>query len=512
MANWWDKDPIAQPAQAPSNWWDNDPVQQIQGAQPANPVEPGGQRSSGYDMLETGVGGFLEGLPVVGPFIRSGVEKAAAATDAAFTDRTYADNLKFIEEDKKRLKEQNPVTDTVSQIAGGMAGMAPVVAAAPAAFGAGSGSLLSNVAAGGVSGAAVGGADAWARGQDPKTGALVGGAFGAAAPVVAKGVGAIADKVMQGRANSQAIKTAPSVDELKGMAQGAYKEAEEAGLQISGDAFARKVQEIALKAQREGLDPTLHPQATAALRRLGDTIGTEPTLQDLDILRRVVGSAANTFDNPDNARIASQMRDSLDDLLEGLQPKDVLAGDALKGSMALKKARDLWGRARKTEVIEQMFERAKTSAPNFSGSGYENALRTEFRGLAKNLKRLKQFSPAERQAIMKVARGGPIENVLRQLGKFAPTGVVSTALSGGLGFGVGGGLGAVALPTAGALARQAATQMTGRNAELASALARRGRDGLPAAQMSAEAMRRLLTGGQAAGVGLAAGVRKELAP
>jgi hypothetical protein len=67
-----------------------------------------------------------------------------------------------------------------------------------------------------------------------------------------------------------------------------------------------------------------------------------------------------------------------------------------------------------------------------------------------------------------------MENIMRMFGKFAPTGIVSTALSTGLGAVAGGGFGAVALPTAGMAARYSATRMTKANALKAEEVMRRG--------------------------------------
>src|SRR5690606_40869921 len=61
-------------------------------------------------------------------------------------------------------------------------------------------------------------------------------------------------------------------------------------------------------------------------------------------------------------------------------------------------------------------------ASQFSGSGLENALRTEFRQLAMNPKRLRRFTQEEQRAIKEVAFGNPTSNTLRQIGKLAPTG------------------------------------------------------------------------------------------
>jgi len=135
----------------------------------------------------------------------------------------------------------------------------------------------------------------------------------------------------------------------------------------------------------------------------------------------------------------------------------------------------LWSQASKSDAIETLIDRAKISASNFSGSGMENALRTEFRALAKDPAKMRLFAPDEREAIRKVAMGGPVDNVMRFIGKFAPTSLVSGALSSGTGVLFGGPIGAVALPAAGFAARQGATAMTKRNADMAAALMRGGK-------------------------------------
>jgi hypothetical protein len=86
---------------------------------------------------------------------------------------------------------------------------------------------------------------------------------------------------------------------------------------------------------------------------------------------------------------------------------------------------------------------------------------------------MRRFTPQERAAIERVAKGAPIENALRYIGKFAPTGVVSSALAGTLGTMLAGPAGG-AVPLAGIAGRVAATKMTLRNARAAEELMRRG--------------------------------------
>jgi len=176
----------------------------------------------------------------------------------------------------------------------------------------------------------------------------------------------------------------------------------------------------------------------------------------------------------DERRIAGIITNKLDDFVSRLGTPDIVAGDPKAASAAISNARNLWSRAKKSETIEELIDRAKSSMTQHSASGMENALTVQFRQLAKNTKKMRAFSQAEQAAIKKVARGEPVVNALRMLGKAAPTGIVSSALSSGMGYAAGGAPGAILLPAVGYAARNAATKMTANNAQNALDLMRRG--------------------------------------
>jgi hypothetical protein len=283
---------------------------------------------------------------------------------------------------------------------------------------------------------------------------------------------------------------APSLEELSRAAEAAYKRADDAGITVSAQSLTGLRVGIKKMLQQEGVDPTLHPSTTAALKRVNEARG-ELKLSQLETLRRIANDARKS-NAPADARLAGKIVDEIDDYIGRLSEKDVTSGkvqdddyigrlsekDVTSGKVqdaaALKDARDLYSRKMKAQEISRLMERAEISAQQFSGSGLENAIRTEFRSLAKDQKRMRRFTPEERAAIVKVAKGGALENTLRMLGKFAPTGNVSTALSGMTGFLAGGPAGAVGLPAAGFASRYMATRMTKKNASAAEELMRRG--------------------------------------
>lgn len=150
---------------------------------------------------------------------------------------------------------------------------------------------------------------------------------------------------------------------------------------------------------------------------------------------------------------------------------------------ALSHARDMWSRASQAELIQKQIDKAgiKASA-NYSQSGLENALRQQFKSLALNDRAMARLTPEVRQAVKDVAAGSPVGNVLRAVGKYAPHGPVATGAGMGLGYMMGGmagategGLGSLAVPMAGELARMGATAKTMAAANRARDIAAAGR-------------------------------------
>jgi len=202
--------------------------------------------------------------------------------------------------------------------------------------------------------------------------------------------------------------------------------------------------------------------------------GSNKTLEDMDDLRRIARDAASAPD-PADRRVGMIIRNKIDDFILNESP---VGGEA--GVEALKEARGYWSRARKGDVFNDLIFNANLdSAGTFTGAGVENALRREFKKLAKS-NDFRLFAPDEQRAIVSVVEGGPISNSLRLIGKFAPTGSVSatlsTLLAGGAGYGLAGpfGAGAALLPAIGAVNRYGATRATELGVAKASAKVRAG--------------------------------------
>lgn len=271
-------------------------------------------------------------------------------------------------------------------------------------------------------------------------------------------------------------KAIPTVQQLDAAAGAKYDAARASGVvapQSGTTAISQTIRKIAVDEgliSPTGRLDTTRPYIAEALRTFEDYSKGTMTVPQMQAVRRKLTDAAKSTE-PGERRIAMKMLEEFDNFTNKLAPQ-LAEGNAI------------YQQAKKGELIEKTIELAGSRAGQFSGSGYENALRTEFRTLERKIinGEIKGLSDDEIAAITKVARGGPIENVLRYVGKLAPTGVVSFGAGAGVPFMVGNAVGGPAMGAAaagttmaaGILGRNAATALTGRNAQLAAELMRGG--------------------------------------
>ncbi len=261
-----------------------------------------------------------------------------------------------------------------------------------------------------------------------------------------------------------------TAEQLRIRADIAYRNAEKAGVVVSPESLKAKVPQFEKLLKEEGFVPGLHKELDTVLGELQREVNTPKTLRELDQLRRTLKAPAKFFDNPDQQRITGRLVDEFDDYVNNLSAKDlaVEGGKVKTATKELTKARNFYAKSRKADEIDELFRRAEIRAgANFTQSGLENSLRQELKSLSLNKKRFSMFSSTEQNAIEAAAKGGNLQNVLRNIGKYAATSPIPTGLGGGLGAGIGAMLGGVPgaviggalVPTIGGAARTGATRI-----------------------------------------------------
>lgn len=292
----------------------------------------------------------------------------------------------------------------------------------------------------------------------------------------------------------------PTTAELGTAKTALYEQAEKSGVVIKPEATARSAQIFREVAEKENLGK-LPPKLSEAVGILDDRVAASKplTLSDADKVRQLVNDALKSTDAGDR-RLAKLIKSRYDDYLDTLGPQDTLAGDATQAVGVLKAARDVNRRFENSRMLDATIKKAERSGDaKFTQAGEEHALRTEFKSLAGNERKMRVLTPEQREAVEAVSRGGStpgrrmVANTARNLGKFDPTsGGMASLVSlgtGSLATGMTGNPLGLALPAAGYLSKRFATGLTrGNVARAREALVGRGLP--PSAEQLGEALKR----------------------
>lgn len=321
--------------------------------------------------------------------------------------------------------------------------------------------------------------------------ALTLGSFGVRAPT-----GGSMLKAAPSAAPSPALTDVLPTSEIKGLSQQMYKEAEDAGVKYTPSGYNRLAYGLRHLAETEGLDKNLHPQSYSAISRIyanrvvppkvdplaksgfvGEKSNALPnktfSLEDIDTARRWI-NAARKSPNEADRRIANIAADRIDEFLSNPVASDIAAGDAQAASKAITAARALWSRAKKAEILDAIQERALNRVgANYTNAGLQTALRQEFKAIANNPNRMRQFDSQEQAVIKRIVRGASVENMLRWAGKFSPTSPMQAVISMFVGA-PGGPVGQAALMGGGYAAASRSAAMQARKIQELNALVRRG--------------------------------------
>lgn len=271
------------------------------------------------------------------------------------------------------------------------------------------------------------------------------------------------------------VSAAPDIDQLKDVARSVYKELDESGVTLKPKAYSSLVGKVEQAVRKAGFDADLTPKTASVLKRLRSEIGKPQSLTQVDTLRKVAQNAAKSIE-PAEAALGSIIVDNIDSFLDASSSSVFTKGTVKAADIGpkYKVARELWGRARRSELINESFEKARNQA-----SGFENGLVTQFRGILNNKKKSRFFKPKELEAMQKVVRGTTTGNIAKVIGRLGfseghATNIIGGSLGIAGGAAVGGPIGAVAVPLIGQVSRKLAQRLTKGNAEFADIVVRAG--------------------------------------
>ncbi|RTE91912.1 hypothetical protein [Bradyrhizobium sp. LVM 105] len=301
-----------------------------------------------------------------------------------------------------------------------------------------------------------------------EAGGAVAGPYGevAGALLGAGGASAAARKFQQmGTARSTAS-TIPTAQDLLSTARGQFKSAEDMNLVVKPDFTSAAAADM--RAALRGFDPEGQApvfKAVDRLEALGQSApGLPPTavpMNEVELIRKQLTNLKMSPDAP-TREAARKALDTLVSTQKSLTAADVIAGDAAAYSKTMQDAVGNYAASKRSNTVMGKAALGDLNAATAgSGANEDNALRQAIKQLVRPVnndivpkaQRL-GFNQTEIDAMNQVARGTPAGNAARYLGKLAPTGSVSGAMSAGAGYGAAGPFGAVALPAAGYLAKK----------------------------------------------------------
>jgi hypothetical protein len=339
---------------------------------------------------------------------------------------------------KQAIREQNPVSSAVGELAGGLATGGKLAQAGVTMAGR---SLPLVGRAGGAAiegagyGALVGAGEA--KPGDRLSGAALGGTVGALTGAAASKAG---DMLATRFAKSASQAAAPTTDDIAAASNALYRQADQAGITLKPQTTDRLVANMKIAAGN--LNDNLRPRTAGVVQDLADLQNKPLTLQQFDELRQSIGLAMKNADAQD-VRTLQRMKTIVDSFADNANASDVTGN--VQGFDLIKQARDLWAKKSKTELVEEMFDLADVKSARYSQSGMTNAVRDKASQLYSRIVngKVKGFTKEETALVRQLAKGEMTPKAVQWAAKFAPRGVISFGTGVGLGSALGGPVGAL---------------------------------------------------------------------
>lgn len=245
-------------------------------------------------------------------------------------------------------------------------------------------------------------------------------AMGAALPVLGSAVTGAGKKIIQSLPFKELKKATNKIDkidseQLKEVASRAYKTADEQGGVLSASARNKMLDKInnskIIRQDKEGLFESGKDEIEKYVENINKSYGKDFNFSAALAKDQQITDAINTGDNYKNS-IGNRYREIqkiLRETIEDAKPSDLVGKS--DGFQTYKEARKLWSRSMKLKQIEKIVETAEAATGDKATS-----LKSQFRTLLNNDKKLRGFTDKEKAIMKKIAKTGGITDIARILG------------------------------------------------------------------------------------------------
>jgi hypothetical protein len=227
--------------------------------------------------------------------------------------------------------------------------------------------------------------------------------------------------------------TVPTIDDLYNAADQGYKNARGYGVEISRQHVSRLADDILSDLDNDGFRNANAPKTFSALEELKNPTGANVRLDDIESVRKALRRAGKGMTAGEDREASRRSITAIDNYLSTLNPNEVVVNPHYASDVGreIGDARGNWASASRAETIANREEAAvDRSSSTGSGANINNATRQNLRWIIDptHPERRRGFTDDEVALMRRVVRGTFTGNITRAFGKFAPTGVVSSAL------------------------------------------------------------------------------------
>jgi hypothetical protein len=266
--------------------------------------------------------------------------------------------------------------------------------------------------------------------------------------------------------------TAPTSAFLAEESSKYFNKAKESGVELNPEYFGNMMKSVGSDLREFGYDARTMPKVNVALENLQNK-EIPKDFQELTVLRRFIRNAQKSKE-PDEKMVATILKNEFDDYVANMPDSSIIGGNK-EGLADWKKGRDAYAKLSKSEVFEDMLDKAEIRDSKLSTEQY---LHNKLLQLSEDDRRMRLFTPEEQEAIRSAAKGTRTQNFLAQAGKYSLRNLSATTLGSLLGLGLAGPVGAVVAPAIGGMAKYKATKMRKSDVNNLAAMVRAGKQGV----------------------------------
>jgi hypothetical protein len=266
--------------------------------------------------------------------------------------------------------------------------------------------------------------------------------------------------------------TAPTSAFLAEESTNYFNKAKASGVELNPEYFGNMMKSVGSDLRELGYDARTMPKVAVALEQMQNK-AIPKDFQELSVLRRFIRNAQKSKE-PDEKMVATRLKAEFDDYIANMPDSSVIGGNK-EGLADWKKARDSYTKLSKSEIFEDMLDKAEIRDSKLSTEQY---LHNKLLQLSEDDKRMRLFTPQEQEAIRSAAKGTRAQNFLAQAGKYSLKNISATTLGSLLGFGLAGPFGVVVAPAIGQAAKYKATKMRKSDVNNLAAMVRAGKQGV----------------------------------